>query len=119
RTVASGSGDTTALLWNVQGLSARTGPGLDPLSPEAAEARWADLASDNPSAAGEAVNQLAASPQQAVPLLAKHLRPAEGVDPALIEKLIEQLDSGEFKARQQSQSQLLQIGDRAMPYVEK
>src|SRR5207302_8288735 len=78
-----------------------------------------DLASDNAPAAGEAINQLVAAPNQALPLLKKHLQPVAVVDAALIEKLIEQLDSGEFKARQQAHSQLLQIGDRAMPYIEK
>src|SRR5206468_13036977 len=47
------------------------------------------------------------------------LQPAAPAEAGLIEKLIEHLDSGEFKARQQAHSQLLQIGDRAMPYIEK
>jgi WD40 repeat protein len=119
RSVASGSSDTTALVWDVQGLSAKAGPAPAMLDADAAKARWADLASDDAAKAGSAINALVAAPQQAVPLLAKHLQSAVAVDVALIEQLIEQLDNGEFKDRQKAQTELLQIGDRVLPYVDK
>ena len=58
-----------------------------------------------------AFNRFVAASKQTVALFAKQLQPAAPAEPGLIEKLIEHLDSGEFKARQQAHSQLLQIGD--------
>jgi hypothetical protein len=47
------------------------------------------------------------------------LKPAPAVAPAVIIKLIEQLDSSEFKVRQHAQQELLQIGEQAVPYLEQ
>src|SRR5439155_19770909 len=109
RSVASGSSDTTALIWDVQGLSAKAGPAPTALTADAVRARWDDLASENGFAAVEAINQMAAAPRDVVPFLAKTLEPAPAVDPMVIEKLIEQLDSNEFKVRQKVQAERLQI----------
>src|SRR5262249_42381289 len=117
--IATGSTDTTALVWDVQGLSAKAGPAPAALDADTARARWADLAADDPKVAEAAINQLVAAPKQALPVLAKHLQPAARVDPTLIEQLIEQLGSNEFKVRQKAQAELLKIGDRVLPFIDK
>src|SRR5207244_4391118 len=88
RSVASGSSDTTALIWDVQGFSAKAGPAPVALTADALKARWDDLVSDKGLVAAEAINQMVSAPKEAVPFLAKTLEPAPAVEPMVIEKLI-------------------------------
>jgi len=119
RSVATASNDGTALIWDVRGLSAKAGPAPRPLDADAVKARYNSLAADDAKAAGEAINALVASPQETIALLKTQLQPIAAVDPMLIGKLIEQLDSNQFKVRQKAQTQLLEIGEQLVPYLEK
>jgi RNA polymerase sigma factor (sigma-70 family) len=119
RRLASASADTTALVWDVHGLSAKPGLAQRVLDADSLQARWNDLAADDGLAALEAVNALVSAPKQAVPFLKAQLQPAAVVDQALVRKLLEQLDSGEFKVRVKAQAELLKIGDQVLPYIEK
>jgi RNA polymerase sigma factor (sigma-70 family) len=119
RSVATASGDTTALVWDLREPSAKAGPVPQVLDVAAVQARWKDLAADDAVAARDAMNALVGSPQQAVTFLTAQLKPAVAVEPAAIIKLVEQLDHSEFKVRQQAQAELLQIGDQAVPYLEE
>jgi hypothetical protein len=47
------------------------------------------------------------------------LQPESVVAAATITKLIEQLDSDEFKVRQKAKTDLMTVGDQALPYVAK
>jgi RNA polymerase sigma factor (sigma-70 family) len=119
RSVATGSGDTTALIWDVKGLADKSGPAAQALDAEALMARWADLTSDDAVAGFKAMNALVAAPQQALPLLRQKLQPTAGVEAARIAKLIDDLGNGEYKVRQKAQSELHQIGEIALPQLEK
>ena len=106
------------LPWNVADLTAPA-VAVNPLPADAIEARWAVLLNNDGGKAFEAICDLSASPKEAVAFLAQHLKPAEPVDPAVIQKLIADLDSDQYKLRQKAHADLLKIGERAVPAIEK
>jgi hypothetical protein len=84
------------------------------------EAPWADLASEDAPRAYQAVRALVARPGEAVPFLARQLGPLAGRetsddDPKRVERLIAQLDSDEFAARDKASRELTGLGKRAEP----
>jgi hypothetical protein len=75
KSLASGSHDSTAVVWDVTGLLPGDRRRAGALSPAQRKKLWADLAGD-PARAFRAVGTLAASPREAVTLLAGRLAPA-------------------------------------------
>jgi hypothetical protein len=114
--LASGSADSTILLWDVTG---RLGNGeLRPakLSEKELEDRWADLARNNAARAGRAIWALAAAGPQAVSLLGERLRPALAkVSPEAVARLIADLDAENFKTRQNARRELAKLGEECEP----
>ncbi len=119
RSLASAGSDSTALVWDIQGLSAKAGPAPRVLDDDAMQARWKELAGGDAQTAGAAINAMVASRQQAVTFLKTRLQPVAAVEPAVIAKWIEQLDSSDFKVRQKAQADLLAAGEQVLPYLEK
>jgi RNA polymerase sigma factor (sigma-70 family) len=119
QSVATASNDTTALVWNVKGTSARAGPTPEPQGADAVLLRWNELTVEDGVAGEKAINSLIASPKSAVTLLKAKLQPAVAVNAAVVEKLMEHLDSDEFKLRQKAQVELLAIGDQVVPFLDK
>jgi RNA polymerase sigma factor (sigma-70 family) len=119
QSVATASNDTTALVWNVKGLSVRAGPTLETLDADAVLVRWNDLATEDGLVGEKAINALIASPKSTVPFLKKRMQPAEPVKAEVVEKLMEQLDSAEFKVRQKAHVELEAIGDQVVPFLDK
>jgi RNA polymerase sigma factor (sigma-70 family) len=109
RTLASGSADTTALTWDVYG----SGPFREP------NALWDELASADATRAYDALCTLAHSPQQALPVLKEHLRPARPAEPQRVARLLEELDSDAFSVRQKAMTELEQLGEDAEPGLRK
>src|SRR5262249_471429 len=62
---------------------------------------------------------LAASPKEAVGYLKEHLPPAPPLDAARVEALLTQLESDKFKERMQASNELVQLGERGVPGLEK
>jgi WD40 repeat protein len=79
RVLATGSEDSTALLWDLTGL-ADAGPSPPPSAEELAQL-WTKLGGADAEIAYKAVWRLAATPRQALPWMAEHLRQAAAVDP--------------------------------------
>src|SRR5207253_1065466 len=79
----------TALAWDVTGLA-----GKEPkeLAEKDLQARWADLAGADAARAYDAAWRLITVPKQAVPFLARRLRPV-AADPNEAARLIAELDS--------------------------
>ncbi|HZV07238.1 MAG TPA: WD40 repeat domain-containing protein [Gemmataceae bacterium] len=77
------------------------------------EALWADLLRD-PRTAQKAVRALAAEPEPAVAFLIKRLPPLV-IDRAEIDKLLADLDSDSFSARETANRNLARLRDRVMP----
>src|SRR5262249_25434591 len=115
RTLATGSSDTTALIWDVTGWG--TGGRLPAEQPSAGglQTLWADLAAANAQAAPRAVWTLTAAPGPAVALLKEKLRPIRAGDDPRIGRVIEGLDSDAFAVREKATSELEGLGDGAEP----
>src|SRR5207248_203417 len=74
---------------------------------------------DDARAAYEAIRALASSPDGAVGLLARHLKPAAPIDAKRIDACLRDLDSDEFEARQRATRDLEQMGDQVVPALER
>jgi WD40 repeat protein len=107
RRVLSLDRDGTALVWGVTGPHGQGGR-VQP------DALWADLASKDAGRAYHAVWALAADDNQALPLLRARLRPATGPGPGL-RRLLADLDSEDFEARQRATAELEKLGEAATP----
>jgi RNA polymerase sigma factor (sigma-70 family) len=117
QTLLSGGGDTTLLLWDVFGnkISERR----ERPTAKQMEAAWADLAGDDASRAYQAARALLATPAETDAFWKDRLHPAAAVDAAKITKLIANLDSKEFAAREQATYDLLTLNRVALPALRK
>jgi hypothetical protein len=88
-----------------------------PLPPGESElkALWANLAGNDAAKAYRAIWSLAAAPQQAVPFLRKHLKPAVAPDAQKLKQLLADLDSPRFTVREKAAQELAKLGDFAEP----
>jgi WD40 repeat protein len=106
RTIAAGGLDTTVLLLDVTDLR-----GAAPaLGRKELEERWKDLL-DEAGPGFKARWALALSPEQSVPFLREHLRPVEAVPKALLDRLLADLDSKQFNAREKATEELEKRGE--------
>jgi RNA polymerase sigma factor (sigma-70 family) len=111
KTVVSGSLDTTLLVWDLTGGRA---PAKE-LSPKELPALWDDLGSADASKAYTAMCTLAQSPGPAVPFLRERVRPEPEPDPKRLARLLAELDSQEFAAREKATQALRELGEAAEP----
>jgi hypothetical protein len=116
--LASGSADTTVLIWDM------SLPGRLPPSPVALERdellkRWQALAESDAAKAFAAICELAAAPLESVAWIKDQLKPAEPIDVKRIEELIRQLEANQYKVRQKATADLLEIGELAVPMIDK
>jgi hypothetical protein len=117
RRLASGSLDTTVLVWDATGL-ARQEPRSAPLAPKELEALGSALAGADAARAHRAVGTLETLPGQAVPLLAERLRRPQP-DATQVASLVKQLDSEEFAARQRAAGELRKLHWIAEPALRR
>jgi WD40 repeat protein len=116
RTLVSGSGDTTALVWDVAGRLTDHAGGK--ALPAELQACWADLAGENVARAYRALRQLASS-AGAVELLRQRLRPVAIVEQKRLTRLIAELDSEEFAVREKASAELGRLDGAAAPACRK
>src|SRR5262249_23026436 len=105
--LASGSDDTSILLWDVSDRYASDRPVK--LTQQQLAARWTDLAG-GAEIARHAIWALARSPNEAVPFLRRHLV-VRKVDPKRIDRLIAELDEDEFAVRVRATKELESLGE--------
>lgn len=113
RTLASGGSDGTVLLWDMTRLPAPKPPVRRALSPEKLDAAWQALLGADATRAFQALWALRAVPDQALPLLRRHLRPA-APDQKLIARLVADLDSEDFAEREKATAELAKLGSSAV-----
>jgi RNA polymerase sigma factor (sigma-70 family) len=115
RRLASGGLDTTILVWDVTGRL--RGGRLRPahLSDRERDELWADLAADDAGRAGRAIWMLAATPAQAVPLLARRLPPAADLAPEAAARLVRDLDDESYAVRFRARKELEKFAAVAEP----
>jgi RNA polymerase sigma factor (sigma-70 family) len=115
RTLISGGGDTTLLVWEVFSSA-----GLSPtrLTPQRMETLWSDLAADAPKAY-EAIAALVAARGKAVTFLKAKLHPAVPCESQRLARLIAELDSNEFAVRKRATDELKQLNESVIPELRK
>jgi hypothetical protein len=107
--------DTTALTWDLTGLTGRQAAAAVRLQPQALDALWTDLASQDATRAFAAVRRLSVVPGPAVGLLRDRLRPVVEAPPGQLQPLLVALGSPQFRQRQAAMTQLAALGERAGP----
>ncbi|HYT90398.1 MAG TPA: hypothetical protein VEL76_16955, partial [Gemmataceae bacterium] len=83
------------------------------------ETLWSDLADKDAAKAFRAVIDLAGAPAQAVPWLGERLKPAARIDPEKINRWTADLGSAKFAVRQEATTNLLKVGEQALPALKK
>jgi len=109
RLLASGSDDTTLLVWDVTGTAISSGRPAE-LTREQLASLWDDLASPDAARAYHSMKKLAASPRQATTFLAERLRPARPVPRDRTASLLARLDSRQFAERERAVKELERLG---------
>lgn len=116
---AVGRADGVVLLWD---LSASGGgirvPGTTRYSPKELEQLWEWLASRDGTAAHRAMCLLASSPAQAVALIRAKVQPVPNAE-ATMARLLENLDSADFKKRERATRELARLGALTKPALRK
>lgn len=107
RTLASGGGDSTILLWDMTG-----GAMPRQLTAVELEKLWADLGG-SAAKADRALWTLAKAPQHSVPFLKERLGPKKAADPKVLARLLGDLESPTFKVRDQATRALEEMGEAA------
>lgn len=118
RTLASGGCDSSILLWDFTGRMKDGHLQAVKWTPRELKKRWIDLAGVGPQAV-QALWDLVASPEQAVPLLRQRVKPAESADAQRVERLIRDLDSDDFQTRAKATEELEKIVNGAEPMLRK
>jgi WD40 repeat protein len=117
--LASGGGDTIALVWDATGRMLRGRFETAALSPKELSDSWAALASDDAAEAYRAIWALTAAPEQTLPLLKEHLRPLPGADPKETARRLTDLDSDDFTIREKAEKELREQGNLVEPALRK
>jgi len=110
--------DRTALVWDVA-RSIAAPPAPPRVRPRGVAQAWDDLAAADGPAAFAAVSFLADQPGEALPLLRDRVRPAVALEAAAVAKLVADLDSDRFEARERAQTELVALDRLAEPALRK
>jgi WD40 repeat protein len=119
KALASGSWDTTALVWNVSDQVEGMVEPPAALGAERLASLWNDLASDDAAKAFRAIQDLIAAPQQSVPFLARRVKPQPAVSDERLTQLIAELDNERFEAREVAAVELAKLEKLAEPLLRK
>jgi RNA polymerase sigma factor (sigma-70 family) len=110
RDFITGMENGSALVWDLL-------PGRR--TPADRERLWADLADEDAGRAYRAVWALAATPDTAVALLGAHLKPAAAPDAERVRRLIADLNSDRFAAREVASKELQDFGSAVRPSLRR
>jgi RNA polymerase sigma factor (sigma-70 family) len=113
KTCATGSQDTTALIWDVAARLRQRKPRRLDLTTAQLNRLWTDLHDPDVARAHRAMGTLAASPEQATRLVKDRLRPVVAADPRRIAALITELDNEVFAVREKATQALEELGASA------
>jgi hypothetical protein len=117
RALATGSWDTTALLWDVFGLLGQGASPRTDRSENELDRLWTQLAEEDASRAFLALKAFLATPDLSVPFLANRLQPVPQAASPRLAQLLADLDDERFAVRQKAAEELQQLGAHAEPAV--
>jgi RNA polymerase sigma factor (sigma-70 family) len=113
RSLATGLPDGTILLWDIS--IPQTQP--SPLPPKELDRLWADLKEADAARAWNAVWRLADSPEAALALVQKRLKPTLSPQDAALRQWVADLDDDSFQRREEAAKRLSELGHLAGPYL--
>jgi WD40 repeat protein len=113
KTCATGSQDTTALVWDVAARLRQRKPRRLGLTAEELNRLWNEVQDADAAKAHRAMGILAASPEKATRLVKDRLPPAAAADPKRVAALIADLDNNSFAVREKSMQALEKLGASA------
>jgi RNA polymerase sigma factor (sigma-70 family) len=116
--LATGSTDTTALVWQVPAVT-EDKPATLQVEKQQLEDLWNDLVGADAAKAHLAIRTLTQLPKQAVPLLQEHLQPVPAPDAEKVAQLIADLDSPTFATRKKAEDELEKLGELADDAMKK
>jgi RNA polymerase sigma factor (sigma-70 family) len=111
RTLLTGGGDTTLLVWDVAAIS-RPAEG-----PAVGRADWWPALAAEPDRAHRALKEMLANPADAVAELKARLTPVSAPDAGRIAALVKGLEADRFADRERASAGLVALGDGATPAV--
>jgi WD40 repeat protein len=110
KTCATGSQDTTALVWDVAGRLRERKPRRLDLTAAELHRLWNEVQGADVAKAHRAMGALAASPEQATRLVKDRLPPVTAADPKRVAALIADLDNDAFAVREKATQALEDLG---------
>jgi RNA polymerase sigma factor (sigma-70 family) len=119
RMFASGSEDSTALIWDATGRRRSEHSARATLTAAQLDQAWTELAADDAGVAYQAICTFRESPTQATQFLGRHLKPVPPADPKRLAEAVRDLDSEQFAVRQRATQELERLGPMAEPGLRK
>ena len=113
--ISSGS-DNCIIVWDV--ASRAVVKSADPAIKKM-DQRWADLAHEDGMTSFKAIGEMIGLPKETVKFLETKLRPVPALDPGAIQRLVDNLDSKNFNARQKATRELEKLEGQARAAMEK
>ena len=108
RTLASAHDDAPVFLWDIYGERTCRQPKPDEAALRAA---WANLASSDAELAFRAMCSLIQHPEEALPMLARNLKPRAASNPRRVWQAIEELGDRDYRTRKAAERELADIAD--------
>jgi hypothetical protein len=118
RSLATGSADSTILIWDVTGLAKDGKTEAVSLTTKDLDKLWSELAADA-SKADKALWTLALAPKQSIPLLKEQMREIPPAPAETVAKLVAELESDRFAVRQKASQALDDLGESAEAHLRK
>jgi hypothetical protein len=116
--LAAASADAPVLIWDVTGTHNRA-PSATPFTAGEQDRIWEVLSGNDAAAAFPAMQQLLARPGPAVALVTDRLKPPAAVTGDLVQRLLRDLDSDQFAAREKAARELDRVADQAEPLLRR
>jgi WD40 repeat protein len=120
--LASAGEDGTVRLWDVAAITSRMPPKPVGRTDEELGRLWADLAAEDAVKAYRAIAALRASPEPAVGLFKRHLKPVPALDEKgrkRVDQLLADLDSDRFPVRKRAMEELTRLGETVEPQLRR
>jgi len=116
--LATGSQDTTAIVWDVKRLSeALQTPTAEPITvgEKELEGLWNNLSVTDGQTLWPAMDKLTSVPAATIAMLREKLKPEPGPDMAVVARWVKELDDPRFRVRDSATRSLAALGGRASP----
>lgn len=116
RLLATGGADTTCLIWDLRSLP-RGMVAAHPAATAGYEKLWTALSDPDASRAQQAIAELICGRDATVAFLTNRLRPPAPLDEHLVNRLVADLNSPQFAARERATTELRRFGEDVLPQL--